>query len=122
MKFLKSILIWVFGFICGSLLIFFIIDSKNSFAEISFKNNSNFLIKSISIQEDKYNNTYFIEHLKPNQQKKIFLFTNGEIGYQIVVELENGDTLSTGGYAETGYKDLYIIKNDSLIYNPFTLY
>ena len=122
MKIFKSILIWVFGFICGVIVIYIFSDSKSSTAVIAFKNNSDFIINRIIVSEDKYANNYFIENLKQNDHQKVYLFTRGEIGYKIDVELENGKKFSTGGYAETGYRDLYIIKNDSIIFKPFSSY
>ena len=118
MKIFKSFILLLAGFIGGTILMI-IYNSKNpSLVEVTIENKSQFEIEKAIIQDDEVNNNYIIENLTKNSSKKIFLYARGEIGYKLTVVLNNGDSLLTGGYAETGYKDLYVVKNDSIIYKP----
>ena len=96
-----------------------IYNSNNpSLVEVTIENKSQYEIEKAIVQDDEVNNSYVIENLTQNSSKKLFLYARGEIGYKLTVVLNNGDTLIDGGYAETGYKDTYIVKNDSIIYKP----
>jgi len=108
-------------------------DSAKAFSESSknkrqpaflldkFKNHDiEVIVDRITIHDDKLKNIYLIENLKPENFKKIFLYAGGEIGYEIVAEVNNGKLLKMEAYAESGYSDLFLVENDSIIYKSRT--
>jgi len=115
MKIIKSILFWTLGFVCGIIAMMLIRNSYPSLVEVTIKNESSFIVNRITVHDGKFKNIYLIENLKPENYKKIFLYAGGEIGYQIIAEVDNGKLLKMGGYSCSGDKDLFIVVNDSII-------
>ena len=91
-------------------------NTNPSLAEITFSNESSLVLAKIIVHDDKLGNNYLIENLKPNDSALMKIYVKGEIGFNIISVFENGDTLSSGGYAESGYKHTYILKNDSIYF------
>ena len=117
-KFIKCISIFFIGFLCGVILIIIIRNYQTPLVEVTIDNQSQLKLKKVIIRDDRLGNNYIVENLNQNNSEKIFLYANGEIGYDIIVQLENGDSLTTSAYAESGYKDLFVVKKDSIIYKP----
>lgn len=120
MKIIKLLLFWVLGFACGLAAMILIRNSHTPLVEITIKNESSFIVNRITIRDDKLKNIYLIENFKPENFKKIFLYADGEIGYEVVAEVNNGKLLKMEVYAESGYSDLLLVENDSIIYKSRT--
>lgn len=116
MKILRSFLLWSFGLICGAVLLIIYRFYHSPLAEVTIKNESSFILTKVIIHDEKLANNYLIENLRQKDSSILQLYASGEIGFKIISVFENGDTVLTSGYAESGYRDLYIIKNDSIIY------
>jgi len=117
---MKLILFWILGFACGIAAMILTRNSHPPLVEVTIKNESSFIVDRITIHDDKLKNIYLIENLKPENFKKIFLYAGGEIGYEIVAEVNNGKLLKMEAYAESGYSDLFLVENDSIIYKSRT--
>ena len=116
MKILKKLIFLIVGFVVGFFFMLYLRNSNPSLVEITFSNESSLVLSKIVVHDYKLGNNYLIENLKPNDSALINIYVNGEIGFNIISVFENGDTLFSGGYAESGYKDIYAVKNDSIIY------
>lgn len=122
MKIPKLIMLWLFGLVCGIIVMIIIRNSHSPFVEVTIENKSSLAVRRVTIRDDKLKNIYLIENIKPENFKKIFLYAGGEIGYQISAEVDNGKLLKMEVYAESGYSDLFLVENDSIIYKSRTHY
>jgi hypothetical protein len=118
MKIIKTILIWLSGFVCGILLLFFLQSSHNSAIEINIENKTNSTIEDITLIEPKFKNSNSFGELKEGDFIKYQLFSTGEITYKVIARLDSIKTLSTEVYSEPGYKDYFRILDDTIIHNP----
>ena len=116
MKILKKLIFLIIGFVIGFLFMLYLRNTNPSLAQITIANESSLILSKVIVHDDNLENNYLIENLKPNDSALIKLYVNGENGFKIISVFENGDTIYSGGYAESGYKDNYIIKNDSIFY------
>ena len=119
MKILKFIILWFLGLLCGIILMILYRNSNPPLAKVTIKNESSSILSKVVITEDRHNTNYLIENIEPNSSKKAFLYIAGEGGYNLVVRFDDTKELIDGSYyTESGYSDLFIVTNDSIIYKP----
>ena len=84
--------------------------------EITVINNSSSVIKELRIVEPRFKNSKDFKNIKPDDVINYSLVAKGEMTYKISVNFDSTKTLETEVYSEPGYKDNFIVMNDTIIY------